>query len=385
MRNLADLRSVKIGELLETRRLLSEEDRVSRAVGEIRENRTYEVFLRKGRRVAIATVRDLLSVDNPQETRLGTVSYFVPELKANDDLGKVAKLMFEYRLRALPSTTDDNSVQVISAHGVVQLLSKRGTLGVKASEIMTRGPVTVKEEDSVTKAREIMLRKNFDHLPVMRGNKVSGILTSHHLLLSLLPAEGVSRQALGGRRRVRFDFPAGRLAEAPVLETGPEADASVVADELLRKKSTYTLVSMWNELQGIITLRDLVRLLELGQKGEEVPFYIIGLPRDPFEAEAGKLKFERMVISLRKSFPTLEEVRAIIKTKEIASDRRRYELSVNVITPRESYSFVEEGYDLPQLFDKLSPEMKRIGGSKQSKVTKWGGRTLRKGDMRPQG
>jgi CBS domain-containing protein len=383
MKNLADLRVVKIGEILEKRRLLSEEDRVSQAVGEIRETGTYEVFLRKGRRVAIATVRDLLSVDNPHESRLGTVSYFVPELKENDDLGKVARLMFDYRLRAMPARSDGDTVQVVSARGMAQLLSNSGTMGTKASEIMTGSPVTMQGNELASKARETMLRKNFDHLPVMKGGEVSGILTSRHLLLSLLPAEGASMRALGGRKQVRFDFPVERLAEAPVIETTPDADLSIVAEAILRRSSTYSLVIMWAELQGIITLRDIIRLLEPGEKVEEVPFYIIGLPRDPFEAEAARLKFERMAIALRRSFPFIEEVRAVIKTKEISSDRRRYELSVNIYTPRESYSFVEEGYDLPQLFDKLSPEVKRIGGSKQSKVTKSGGRTLRKGDIRP--
>lgn len=40
-------------------------------------------------------------------------------------------------------------------------------LALKAEEIMTRNPITIKEEDSLIKAMAIMYNKNFDYLPVI--------------------------------------------------------------------------------------------------------------------------------------------------------------------------------------------------------------------------
>jgi len=111
---------------------------------------------------------------------------------------------------------------------------------------------------------------------------------------------------------------------------------------------------------------------------KEPPFYIVGLPESPVESAGVKEKFERMAIELTKVLPAIEEVRAVVKSKRIAKDRGRYEVSVEVYTPRQRYAFSERGFSLIAIYELMEPKLKRLLSSRPSRVTSSRGRSQRK-------
>ncbi len=161
MIDLETVRRTPVEELLEDRRLFLESDRVSEAIGSLRKNEEYEVFVRIGQKLSFATVRDLLRVSNPSTTRLGRAAYPAPQLGREESLGKAARLMFEYRLRAMPSYIDGNNVKAITARSIVERIALVGQTRLRASDMMTLDPVTIEADDPATKAREIMLHRSF--------------------------------------------------------------------------------------------------------------------------------------------------------------------------------------------------------------------------------
>lgn len=108
------------------------------------------------------------------------------------------------------------------------------------------------------------------------------------------------------------------------------------------------------------------------------PFYIVGLPDEPIEASEAKMKFEKLSAELCKVYPFIEEIRAVVKSKKPGKTHARYEVSVEVYTPRDRHSFTEVGYNLASVFDSMGPRMKRLLSSKQSRVTSTHGVTARK-------
>ena len=113
-------------------------------------------------------------------------------------------------------------------------------------------------------------------------------------------------------------------------------------------------------------------------KSSDPPCYIVGLPSEPEESAEAKAKFERLSAELCKVFPFVEEIRAVVKSKKASKDHARYEVSVEVYTPRDRHAFSESGYNLAKVFDLLGPKMKRLLSSKQSRVTASRGESLRK-------
>jgi hypothetical protein len=113
-------------------------------------------------------------------------------------------------------------------------------------------------------------------------------------------------------------------------------------------------------------------------QSKDPPFYIVGLPEEPTEAVEAKMKFERLSAELCRAFPFVEEIRAVVKSKKASKDHARYEVSVEVYTPKDRHAFSESGYDLVEVFDALGPKMKRLLTSRQSRVTATKGESLRK-------
>ncbi len=83
-----------------------------------------------------------------------------------------------------------------------------------------------------------------------------------------------------------------------------------------------------------------------------------------------KTKFIGVVKILKKIFHEIEEARCRIKIKSISDKRNRYEVSVNIITTAENYSFTRTGWDLPILMDELSDGVKRKVIKEQNKKGK---------------
>ncbi len=113
-------------------------------------------------------------------------------------------------------------------------------------------------------------------------------------------------------------------------------------------------------------------------EAKEPPFYIVGLPKSPEEASDAKSKFERLSLELMRVFPHIQEIRAVVKSKKATKEHARYEVTVEIYTPKERHAFSESGYNLASVFDLMGPKMKRLLSSRQSKVTAYGGSTRRK-------
>ena len=108
------------------------------------------------------------------------------------------------------------------------------------------------------------------------------------------------------------------------------------------------------------------------------PFYIVGLPDEPIESNEARMKFERLSTELYKVYPFIEEIRAVVKSKKASKTHARYEVSVEVYTPKDRHAFSETGYDFAEVFDSMGPKMKRLLSSRQSRVTATHGESLRK-------
>jgi ribosome-associated translation inhibitor RaiA len=138
---------------------------------------------------------------------------------------------------------------------------------------------------------------------------------------------------------------------------------------MLRGAKTCVLVTQWEELQEIATQRDFMTLLAETEPEPEVPVFMVGLPEDPFEAEATKTKFKRTINQLHRSFPDILEARSVIKSKftKPGKERGRYEVTVHIKTPRNSYSYSEGGWELPVIYDLITDRLKRLLTQKQTR------------------
>jgi CBS domain-containing protein len=355
-----DLGKLAVGDLKEDAQVVDSDTPISKIIGLLREWNAYSVFTQRGDKVGVISIREILKVANITNRKTASIITYVPKLDPTERVGRAAEIMEEHRVRTLPITANREIVGQITAEGIGKALDPQYLKKYKIKSIMTSNPIVISADDPVNKARSLMARRKIDHLPVTDNGKLAGITTSAHIVLKMLPSHGVETGALGAEKQNRFDYPLRRIMDTDVVTCDAEDKISDVLEKMQSRQSTYAIALLWSEIQGIVTYGDFLKLIAAEKSHLEIPVYIVGLPEDPFEAEATRDKFLRTISGLRRAFPDIIEARSIIKTKEIRGDRRRYEVSVSLRTPTDTHSYTEGGYDLPSIYDVLIERMKRL-------------------------
>ena len=354
------VRSMKVAELLTKALTVDPTEPVSKVIGLLERMKSYEAFaIENNQVVGLVTIRDILRVRDITISKASTVMTHVPHLTEDETVSKAARLMTEHRIRAIPIVESGKLAGQVTAASICDQLSRQGTLNLTAAAIMTPNPISLREDDLVSKARTLMVQKSIDHLPVLRLREIAGIVTSDAIVFRMTPPERIAWESIVAEEQRRLNLRvSGMMAREPAIST-PDADVCKVIEQIGKRGTTYSLVALWGELQGIVTYRDCMKLLAEPRE-ESLPISIVGLPEDPFEAEAAKAKFETVVKRLSRSLPDILEARSVIKTSERTGHRRRYEVKVELITPKKTMFYGLSGWNLPEVFDELSERMKRV-------------------------
>ncbi|GIU70588.1 MAG: hypothetical protein KatS3mg003_0067 [Candidatus Nitrosocaldaceae archaeon] len=356
-RALEPIRNAKIDDFIEEPLLAKPDNRISEIIGLLKENNAYQVFIEYNDKIVSLNVRDILEYKNVHTAKPSMVGKVIPALKKGDTLAKAAGLLGHYRLRALP-VVEDGIIGQINSNYIIKHLNSID-LNIKASSLMTPNPIMIRGEEKAAGAKNIMVKNRIDHLPVVEDKKALAIVTSSHLVEILVPPERPDmmtpkRKGLMGN----LNFEVKGIADKDVITVDISDSIRHVVDVIMDRGSSYTLVTLSEEVQGIITVRDLVGLMQEMVK-DEIPAYIVGLPEDPVEAELAKSKFLSTLQLLRKSHPDILEARCRIKVKDVTGERRRYEVDIHVITPKENVTYTDVGWDLANTFDNVSNALKR--------------------------
>ena len=310
--------------------------------------------------------RELLKATNIETAKPSALVSYIPVLRKEALVGEVARLMADYRIRATPISDGRKIIGQVNCTTLLREL--RGRIGgdLRVTSLATENPVTIQEDDPVAKARELLVRKRIDHLPVINDKRIVGLLTSSHIVSRLKPPERVGSKSIRPDTKSSLDFRVGDAMDMTPLTFLPDATAEQALESILNTNKTCILVTQWEELQAICTQRDFMTLLAEVEPPPEFPVFIVGLPQDPFEAEATKAKFKRAVNQLHRVFPDILEARSVIKSKfKAGRDRGRYEVTVQIRTPIDSFSYSDEGWELPALYDLITDRLKRLMANKQ--------------------
>jgi CBS domain-containing protein len=355
--------------------LASSESSISEIIGLLKRSDAYEVIVQTNNKLGIITMRDVLRVSDISNMKASSVMSSPARISPNDTVAKAARLMNDYRLRTLPITGQKSIEGAITAQSLCQALLPIKDFGsVAVDKLAKKDLITISKNDPVSKARNLMIEKSIDHLPVMDAGKPCGIIISSQIVFSMFPKERMHRGFFSHERVGYLDFKVSGMMDTNVLYCEPEEKASAVLKRMVAQGKTYALVKLWDELQGIVTYRDFLGILAEPEE-LEVPAYIVGLPSDPFESQLANIKFVREAKILTKSFPDIEEIRATIKTKEVSSGKRRYEVSVLIKTHGKIRAYSAEGWDLPLVFDGIGNKMKRL---REKKPERRGRESVRK-------
>jgi len=358
-----ELRNTPAHNFIEPAVIAEASDSISETTGILMDRNCYDIFIPLSGKVAALNMRDFLGVKNITSANPSTLGKIIPTLNSETTTAEAARLMSLYRLRALPLMEKNEIKGQISAKKIVQAIRDVMLVNAipktSASDIMTPSPIVISKTDTIASAKTIMKRRRIDHLPVLQDNRLVGMVTSKDIVEVMLRSERIGRKSLGiDDTQDRLDIAISGILDKNTLTSNIDDTLQSVTDLMVSQNSTYCVIKGIDEVQGIITYRDIINLL--GEKvEEEIPIFLIGLPDDPLDAELAKSKFTNLVKLLKKIYPDIEQARCRVKIRDIQGARKRYEIDANIISTHGVASYVNVGWDLPKMFDQMSDSLKK--------------------------
>ena len=351
------LMRMPVTELATKAQLFTSGELVSRVIGYLREAKLMDAFADDGdSTTSIVSIRDLLNVTS-LSTKISAVMHQVPRLGPNNNVSEAATLMHEFRTRSMPIYKEKKLIGQVTSTSILARLLDSDMPG-KISSIMTSNPISLDASDSVSKARETMLKNKIDQIPVTKKGALNGIVTSDEMVFNLLPK--TDRNVKGDTRNGRYDEALGIFAVKDVVTNDIADSLREVYQNMSKTGSNYSVITSTDEIQGIVTYRDFLTILTKKASQSSIPMYIVGLPDDPFEAETARKKFQSAVELLRRSVPDISEARAVIKMGETKSPKKKYEVKVFLVHPRDHYSYSVRSFELADAFDEVNNWVKEL-------------------------
>jgi len=351
-----------VEELMEPSIIISKDEPLSKIISTLIETGSYDVFIELSGKVAALNIRDIIGAKDIKTTRPSLVGKIIPELNRKSVVSESARIMSHYRMRTLPVVQNGRVEGQISAKRIVDSINKQllvSKLKINASNIMTGDPLVIDSHKSVSTAMSIMKRRRIDHLPVVDNGILVGIITSSDIMKVMSPAERIGKKSIGiNNAEDRLSVEVSGLANEDVITASVEESLQGVCDRIISAGSSYCIIKVWDEIQGIITYRDIVALL--GEKIEEdIPMFIVGLPDEPLDAELAKSKFANITKFMRRIHPDIEQARCHIKLRRVLGSRKRYEIDVHIRSTHGNISYTNVGWDLAKLFDEMNHALKK--------------------------
>jgi CBS domain-containing protein len=364
---------VPVKTLIDPPVLMTREEPLSRIISTLIQTNSYDIFIELLGKIAAVNIRDIIGIKDIKTTRPSLIGKIIPALQLDSVIAEAARIMSHYRMRTVPVIDDNKIVGQISAKRIVELISRNlaeNKLGILASDVMTGSPIVIGSNKTISSAKSIMKRRRIDHLPVIDNGNLVGIITSSDIMQLMLPTERIGKKSIGiDNTEDRLNLEISGVVNKDVITADVSESLQSVCDHMISTGSTYCIIKVWDEVQGIITYRDVVALL--GEKIEEdIPMFIIGLPDDPLDAELAKSKFANIIKFLRRIYPDIEQAHCRIKLRKITGARKRYEIDVHVLSTHGGITYTKNGWDLATLFDEMTNALKKKISHKSPKYKK---------------
>ena len=369
--HLRDIQSTKIKPLISKATTIDPSDTLSNVIGKITKNNAYDVFYLNGKSTLSTNVRTLLNAKNITTMKVESFLYPIPYLNPNDSIQKAANIISHYRIREVPVVQKNKIIGVVTAQRILKLLSSKDNKWIKANLIYTQNPIIISSEELLSNARRIMTAKRIDHLPVMSDGKIRQVLTSAHILEFILPQERQGKKSMGSRTIHKLESRIGNTGSTRIPQCSPNDDLNKILNLMLKSNTSCCLVNLWENLQGIITFRDILELLS-SKIETPVPLYIVGLPEDQKNVNLISKKFENTLKRVQSVYSEIQEARVSIKQQRTGSKKEgKYEVSIMITTPHHTpmiYNSV--GFDLSEVLEELSDKLHHTLSKRAKKRSK---------------
>ena len=358
--HLKDFQSTKVKNIITKPTIIEPTETLSSVINKITRNKAYDVFCIHGKTTLSTNILSLLNAKNITTMKVEPFLSPVPYISPNDSIQKASHIMTHYRTREVPVVTKNKIIGVVTAKQILKLLSLKDNKWIKANLIYTQNPITISSDESLSTAKRIMISKKIDHLPVISNDKIKQVLTSSHLIESIIPKESLGRFSKGANRIHKLESKIANTGSTRIPQCSPNDDLNKILKLMLKSDTTCCLVNLWDNLQGIITFKDVLGLLA-SKIETQIPLFIVGMPEDQKNSNLISSKFEKTLKRLQQTYSEIHEARVAIKKQRSGGKREgKFDVTIMISTSHHApLIYKSVGFDLGEVLEDLSQKLLR--------------------------
>lgn len=346
-----------VSDFIESAHIINSNVNISKLLGTLKKMNSYNLYYKKGNKITSINLIDILSAKDVNSQNLNSITKMTPTIVEDSNIEEAVSIMSHYRLRSIPVIEDEEIIGQISTKSIVKAI-EHTKIKIPSIKIMTGNLISINETVPISTAKNLMIRHRIDHIPIIEGT-LKGIVTSFDIAKTLLTSDNLDNISYGRPESSRpLEFLAKCIAEKNVITSSINDSIAKVIQLMNSTNSTYSIITLGDEIHGIITHRDIITLLGQRIEEEDIPAYIIGLPDNPLSSELAKSKFNTLIKFLKKTLPDIEEARCRIKLISVIGKTKRYEVDVSIFTTTRRYNYINCGIDFATIFDQLRNSLK---------------------------
>ncbi len=263
------------------------DDKVSDAIGLMRKHDVAEIPVVDNEEVVGIVAEDMFVKKRhlPFSTKLAHIMTKPPNVEQGDNIIDVSELLLSSGYRGIPVKSNNDIVGFVSRSDIIEVIPeidelKKSTVG----EYMTPSPTTIREHDSIIKAKNMMDNLDEKVIPVTdEHGRISGMIGIKDIIKE--SSRPVSRHEKGEKSGEKdspySDMEIRSMMVTPPITTTP-GESIHDAAEKMSKNNISTLVAVEDEaIKGILTQIDLIETIASFRESDQVYVQITGLEEDP--------------------------------------------------------------------------------------------------------
>ena len=294
----------------------------------------------------------------------------LPTVTADMEITKIAEMMISTNCRQLPVLTGKKVTGIIQRNRLIEIVRDIKALKeIKVWEIMSNPVESVRVNDLMDDALELMIREDYRTIPVINEtNEVVGIVGMREIIDNNWKKDNKTIGDL--EKSARSQITVESIALTSVKTISWDEDIASAVDIMVENKISTLPVIEGKELVGVLTEYDVIELLSACRERDMLFVQISGL--DDNEKEATDVIYadiEDMVKKISKVYKP-ESLTMHVSRYNDAGGNFKYSISARLFINGTAVMGKEVGWDLTKTASDLIKKLEdAVMNMKDSKVT----------------
>ncbi len=346
------------------------EETVNKATSKmIREKKRVALVMEGKEFVGILVARDLVKkkIDNPDKMKIKPFARKINPISPETPIPDMLNSMLINDYKAIPVRDAKGNVSLLTRLDILRTVKENVVFkDTKARDVMNF-PYSVSGDDSLATARSLIRNLNLSRIPVLgKENRLEGLVDTLDLLGGIITRRRSSRGELYGEGVKRDEISIKSLMNKNPPKTDPDDNIKKVINTMIRQNTPTVMVMEGDKVRGIITPRDILKLVGKEVKGVYVT--ISGLQdEDNFIKTVVDEEITNEVRKLAK-FITIDSLILHVDKYHERGKRSKYSIKGRLVTRRGIFFAGDFAWDVTKAIRGVLQKLEREVIKKKERV-----------------